>query len=93
MVGSAALVAVMVYWPGDKGAVNTPLVEIVPLVADQVTAVFVAPVTVAVSCRLPAGTTLNVVGDSEMATVADSATFAVAVADREPSAFEVAVTT
>ena len=39
--------------PAVVGAVYRPLLETVPLVADQVTAVFVLPVTVAVNCCVP----------------------------------------
>jgi hypothetical protein len=50
-VVSALLVAVIVavLVPVTHGAVNSPVVEIVPWVAFQVTAVFVVPVTVAVN--------------------------------------------
>jgi hypothetical protein len=52
---SAALVAVSVTVCGEEtelGAVYRPVLEIVPTAgfSDQVTAVFVVPVTVAVSC-------------------------------------------
>src|SRR5438045_296193 len=47
---SAALVAATVYVPAVAGAVYRPLLEIVPPVADQVIAVLVVPVTVAVNC-------------------------------------------
>jgi hypothetical protein len=50
LVVSATLVAVTVYVPAVPGAVYRPLVLTVPPVADQVTAVFVLPVTVAVNC-------------------------------------------
>ena len=49
-VVSATLVAVTVYVPAVAGAVYIPVLEIVPPVADQVTDVFVLPVTVAVNC-------------------------------------------
>ena len=39
--------------PAVAGAVYTPLLEIVPPLADQVTAVFVLPVIVAVNCCVP----------------------------------------
>ena len=50
LVVSATLVARTVNVPAAAGAVYSPLVEIVPPVVDQVTAVFVVPVTVAVNC-------------------------------------------
>lgn len=49
---SAALVAVTVAVPAVAGAVKSPDEEMVPLLADQVAAVLVAPLTVAVNCRL-----------------------------------------
>jgi hypothetical protein len=50
LVVSATLVAVTVYDPVVVGAVYRPLDETVPSVADQVTALFLEPVTVAVNC-------------------------------------------
>jgi hypothetical protein len=50
LVVSATLVAVTVYVPVVVGAVYRPLDETVPPVADQVTALFLEPVTVAVNC-------------------------------------------
>ena len=50
LVLSAAEVAVTVKLPVADPAVKRPLVEIVPPVAVQVTAVFELPVTVAVNC-------------------------------------------
>ena len=49
----ALLVAVTVYVPAVAGAVYRPLADIVPPVADQVTAVLLLPVTVAVNCCVP----------------------------------------
>src|SRR5579863_8760524 len=49
-VGSAVLVAVTVSEPAVAGAVYKPLLETMPLIAVQFTAVFVDPVTVAVNC-------------------------------------------
>jgi len=46
------------------GAVNSPLVEIVPPVALQVTAVFEVLLTVAENCCFPAEGTLAVVGET-----------------------------
>src|SRR4051794_17399059 len=53
-VGSATLVAVTVKLPVELPAVNTPPVVILPPPPGrlQVTAVLVAPVTVAVNCRV-----------------------------------------
>ncbi len=50
------------------GAVKSPELEIDPAVADQVTAVFVEPVTVAVNCRVPAEETVAEVGEMEIDT-------------------------
>jgi len=47
---SAELVAFTVYEPAVLGAVYRPDVEIVPPEADQLTAVLLVPVTVAVNC-------------------------------------------
>ena len=49
-VASATLVAVTVKFPAIVPATYSPLVEIVPPVAVQLTPVFVAPVTLAVNC-------------------------------------------
>ena len=50
LLASATLVALTVYVPAVLGAVYKPEAEIVPPVADHVTAVFVVPVTDAVNC-------------------------------------------
>jgi len=47
------------------GAVKSPELEIAPALADQVTAVLVEPVTVAVNCRVPPETAEPLVGDIE----------------------------
>ena len=52
------------------GAVNTPLLEIVPLLADQVTAVFEVLLTVAMNCLIPAGNTLAEFGETVTLTAA-----------------------
>ena len=52
-VWSAVLVAVTVYVPAVLGAVYRPVEETVPPLADQVTAVLLEPVMVAVNCRVP----------------------------------------
>ena len=53
LVVSAALVAFTEYVPAVLGAVYSPVEEIVPAVADQVTAVLVEPLTVALNCAVP----------------------------------------
>jgi len=53
LVLSSALVAFTVKLPAVLGAVKRPLVETLPPVADQVTAVLLEPVTVAVNCCVP----------------------------------------
>src|SRR5438067_2474240 len=50
---SATLVAVTLYVPAVAGAVYRPLLETVPPLADQATAIFVVPVTAAVNCWTP----------------------------------------
>ena len=72
LVVSATLVAVMVAVVEEftLGAVNIPALEIVPPVADQVTAVFEVLLTVAVNCWLPAEVRLDEVGDTDTLTVA-----------------------
>jgi len=75
-VVSAWLVAVTVTVVVDvtEGAVKTPVVEIVPAEAAQVTAVFVEPLTVAVNCWVLAEDTVELVGETDMATVVGAAT-------------------
>ena len=50
LVGSATLVAVTLYVPEVEGAVYRPLAKTVPPVADQIKALFMVPLTVAVNC-------------------------------------------
>lgn len=66
LVGSATLVAVTetTVTLVTDGAVNKPLLEIVPLVVDQVTLVSLELVTVAVNCCVSAEKTLGFVGDT-----------------------------
>ena len=52
------------------GAVYSPLLEIVPLVADQVTPVFEVLLTVAMNCCVAADSKLLEVGDTDTLTVA-----------------------
>lgn len=61
-VGLATLLAVTVTAPAANGAVNSPVVVIVPAVADQVTEVFELPVTVAENCCVAPVTMLAAVG-------------------------------
>lgn len=46
------------------GAVNKPLVEITPAVADHTTAVLLVPCTVALNCLVPPDVRLALVGDT-----------------------------
>ena len=75
--------------PAVVGAVYRPALEIVPPVANQVTAVFVLPVTVAVNCCVP-----PVCSDAEVGLMltATRVTDTVAEADFVLSATLVAVT-
>jgi hypothetical protein len=52
----------------ELGAVYSPLLEIVPAAADQVTAVLALPVTVAVNCLMPEGDKNTVIGEIVTAT-------------------------
>jgi hypothetical protein len=67
----AALVAVIVtvVLLVTLGAVNKPLLEMLPAVADQVTAVLLVPCTRAENCCVAPEATLTLVGDTEMLTV------------------------
>jgi hypothetical protein len=76
--------------PAVLGAVYKPELLIVPEVADQVTAVFVVPVTVAVNCCVPPVVSDAEVGEMETATAVLTVT--VAEADLVLSAALVAVT-
>ena len=75
-VASAWLVAVRVRAVVEvtEGAVKTPVVEIVPAEAVQVTAVFVEPVTIAVNCWVWPEDTVELVGETDMETVVGAAT-------------------
>jgi hypothetical protein len=93
LVASATLVAVIVKVPAAPGAVYRPAVEIVPPVADQVTAVLPVPVTVAVNCCVPPVRSEAEVGLMLTATTGGGAvTVIVAVADLLVSATLVART-
>ncbi len=76
--------------PEVLGAVYRPELEIVPAVADQVTDVFVEPVTVALNCCVAFVRMVAAVGVSETATGAFTVT--IAEADLVGSATLVAVT-
>ena len=70
LVGSAALVTftVMVVLPVTVGAEKRPLVETLPPLDVQLTAVLVLPVTVSVNCFVPPELTEVVVGEMLMET-------------------------
>ena len=89
LVLSATLVARTVNVPAVAGAVYRPPVETVPPVADQVTAVLLVPVTVAVNCCVPP---VSSEADVGLIPTETSATFMVAEADFVGSAALVAVT-
>jgi hypothetical protein len=66
LLGSATLVAVTVAVVGTVtlGAVNIPLLVIVPPLAVQVTAVFEAWTTIAENCWVPADAMLALLGET-----------------------------
>src|SRR5882762_3683529 len=80
LVASAALVAVTVtvVLVLTAGAVKSPELESDPAVADQVTAVLVEPVTVAVNCWVPAEATEALTGDIETETATGALTVTMA---------------
>jgi hypothetical protein len=94
LVVSATLVAVTVAVVGELtlGAVNIPLLVIVPPVAVQVTDVFEVLLTVAVNCCVPAEMRLDEVGDTATLTPASGFTVTVAREYLVGSATLVAVT-
>ena len=63
------------------GAVKSPDVEMDPALADQVTAVFVEPLTVAVNCWVAPEETAAVAGEIEIDTALGGLTVMVAEAD------------
>src|ERR1700683_5471514 len=67
--GLATLVAVMAtgVLPVTAGAVNNPLLEMVPALADQVTAVSAVPLRRAVNCSCSWEPTVALPGESDMA--------------------------
>jgi hypothetical protein len=93
-LGLAWLVAVTVTVVVEVtlGAVKRPEVEIEPAVADQVTAVLVEPVTVAVNCWLAPELAVTVVGEIETETVPAGVTVTVAEAEALELAWLVAFT-
>ena len=64
-VDEAALVAVTVAYEVAEtvGAVSTPVLEMEPAVVDQITAVFVVPLTVDVNCCEPPEVNVELVGE------------------------------
>src|SRR4051794_734995 len=62
LVESTTEVAVTVKLPVVEPAVYSPLVEMAPPVADQVTAVLELPVTAAVNCWVAPGCSVTLVG-------------------------------
>ncbi len=80
---SAWLVAltVTVVFEVTVGAVNSPEVEIDPALADQVTAVLVEPLTVAVNCWVPPEVTVALLGETETDTTPAGVTVTAAEAD------------
>lgn len=92
-VVSAALVAVTVTVPADDGAVSTPVAEIVPALAFQLTDLLATvPSTVALNCCVAPMRMEGVAGDTETEFTTGAATVMVAVADLVVSATLVAVT-
>jgi len=71
LVGSATLVAVTVAVVAvvTDGAVNSPELEMLPVLVDQVTDVLLVPLTSALNCLVPAEDTLALVGDTETPTL------------------------
>ena len=92
LVESAVLVAVTVKVPAELGAVYRPAVEMLPPVADHVTAVLLLPVTVAANCCVPPVSSDAETGETVTATTAGEVTVTVATADFVVSATLVALT-
>ena len=76
----------------QAGAVSTPELEMVPAEVDQVTAVLVVPVTVAVNCWVPPAETVAPVGEIATDTVLGGFTVTVDEAELELLAWLVALT-
>jgi hypothetical protein len=83
MVGNATLVTVTValVWAETLGATKSPVLEIVPRLADQVTCCWVALITVAVNLSFEPEATVAVVGATEIVMVKAPADDASAVAE------------
>jgi len=92
LVVSATLVAFTVQVPAVLGAVYSPVEETDPPVADQVTAVLVVPLTVAVNCCVPPVLIVALVGATLMPTMTGALTVTLALAFLVVSAALVAVT-
>ena len=94
LVGSATLVAVTVTLLEvvDDGAVNKPLLEIVPALACQVTAVLLVEVRVAENCCLAPGETVTATGERFTTILDDGAMVTSETATAPSSATLVAVT-
>jgi hypothetical protein len=94
VVLSATLVAVTVALVEEltDGAVNRPLVEIVPALACQVTAVLLVEVKVAENCCLPPEAIVAVAGERSIVTLVDGTTVTSALAMLLSSMALVAVT-
>jgi hypothetical protein len=92
LVGSATLVAFTVAVVAVAGAVKSPLAEIVPLVADQVTDLLATvPCTAALNCCEAPMRMEGAAGDTETEFTTGAATVMVAVSDLVVSATLVAV--
>jgi hypothetical protein len=62
-VATLAAVTVMVWVFADAGAVNSPVGEIFPALADQVTAVWLVPVTAAANWIFPPAAAVGLMGE------------------------------
>jgi len=78
--------------PAVLGAVYLPVEEIVPPVADQVTAVLVEPLTVALNCAVPLVVVVTLVGATLTLAVPGAVMVTVAIAVLLESAMLVAIT-
>jgi hypothetical protein len=78
--------------PAVEGAVYRPVPEMLPPVADQLTPMFVVPLTLAVNCCVAPVESEAALGETETVTLAGAVTVTVAEADFVLSAALVAVT-
>jgi hypothetical protein len=62
-VETLVAVTVIVWVLADAGAVNRPVEEIFPALADQVTAVWLVPLTVAVNWICPPAAAVGLIGE------------------------------